>query len=259
MNFSAAEIERYARHLVLAEIGGPGQQKLKQARLLVVGAGGLGAPVIQYAAAAGIGTIGIADDDKVSLSNLQRQIIHATSDVGRPKVESARDAIARLNPHVQANLHPQRVSDDNIEALLAGYDIVADCSDNIATRYVLSDACYHARLPLVTGAVGRFDGSLTTLKPYLSKNGVPNPTYRCLFPDAPPAGLLPSCAEVGILGALTGIIGSLQALEVIKEVAGVGEGLVGRLLLLDARDLRFETLAYRWDPTNRLSGTVKPG
>ena len=255
MTLTQAEIERYARHIVLADVGGAGQQKLKAARVLVVGAGGLGAPLIQYLAAAGVGTVGIVDDDRVALSNLQRQIIHDTASVGRAKVESAREAVARLNPLVGVEIHAFRLTADNAAALIGQYDLVADGSDNFATRYAVSDACFHARKPLVTAAVGQFDGSLTTLKPFAAgDDGTPNPTYRCLFPEAPPDGLLPTCAQAGILGALTGVIGSLQALEVIKEIVGIGTGLVGRLLLYDARAARFETIEYRWDPANPLSG-----
>ena len=255
MTLTQAEIERYARHIVLADVGGAGQQKLKAARVLVVGAGGLGAPLIQYLAAAGVGTVGIVDDDRVALSNLQRQIIHDTASVGRAKVESAREAVARLNPLVGVEIHAFRLTADNAAALVGQYDLVADGSDNFATRYAVSDACFHARKPLVTAAVGQFDGSPTTLKPFAAgEDGTPNPTYRCLFPEAPPDGLLPTCAQAGILGALTGVIGSLQALEVIKEIVGIGTGLVGRLLLYDARAARFETIEYRWDPANPLSG-----
>jgi adenylyltransferase/sulfurtransferase len=255
MTLTETEIERYARHIVLAEVGGPGQQKLKAARVLVVGAGGLGAPLIQYLAAAGVGTLGIVDDDRVALSNLQRQIIHDTASVGRAKVESARKAVARLNPLVEVEIHAIRLTADNATALVRQYDLVADGSDNFATRYAVADACFHARRPLVTAAVGQFDGSLTTLRPFeAGGDGTPNPTYRCLFPEAPPDGLLPTCAQAGILGALTGVIGSLQALEVIKEIVGIGTGLVGRLLLYDARAARFETIEYRWDPTNPLTG-----
>ncbi|MEX0853456.1 MAG: molybdopterin-synthase adenylyltransferase MoeB [Bauldia sp.] len=257
MIFSDDEIERYARHIVLADVGGPGQQRLGRARVLVVGAGGLGAPVIQYLAAAGVGTLGIVDDDRVALSNLQRQVIHDTAAVGRAKVESARDAVARLNPHVRVEIHPVRLDAANAASLIGAYDIVADGSDNFATRYVVSDACCVLAKPLVTAAVGQFDGSLTTLKPYeRGAGGTPNPTYRCLFPEPPPAGLLPTCAQAGILGALTGVVGSLQALEVIKEIVGIGSPLVGRLLLFDARDARFETIDYRWDPANPLTGKV---
>ncbi len=229
MAFQPDEIERYARHLVLPEVGGPGQGKLKAARVLVVGAGGLGAPLIQYLAAAGIGTIGIADDDTVSLSNLQRQVIHGTPDIGRPKVESAAEAVARLNPHVAVEAHPVRLTPDNAADLIGRYDIVADGSDNFATRYLVSDACFHAGRPLVTAALGRFDGTLTTLRPHeTGADGRPNPTYRCLFPSPPPPGTVPPCAEAGVLGALAGVMGSLMAMEVIRAVAGFGDPLVGR-------------------------------
>ncbi|SEP43498.1 adenylyltransferase and sulfurtransferase [Methylobacterium sp. ap11] len=250
------EIERYARHIVLREVGGPGQVRLKAARVLVIGAGGLGAPLIQYLAAAGIGTIGLVDDDTVSLSNLQRQVIHGTPDLGRPKVESAADAIARLNPNVRVETHALRLNPENAEGLIAAYDLVADGSDNFATRYAVSDACYRAGRPLVTAALGQFDGSLTTIRAHeTGADGRPNPTYRCLFPSPPPAGSVPTCAEAGVLGALAGLMGSLMALEVIRAVAGFGEPLVGRLLMVDARSLRFETLSYAWDPGNPLSGT----
>jgi adenylyltransferase/sulfurtransferase len=251
----AEELERYARHIVLREVGGPGQAALKRARVLVVGAGGLGAPVLLYLAAAGVGTLGIVDDDTVSLSNLQRQVIHATPDIGRPKVESAADVIGRLNPHVAIEAHAVRLTAANALDLIGGYDIVADGSDNFATRYLVSDACFFAKKPLVTAAVGSFDGTLTTLRAHEnSAAGEPNPTYRCLFPEPPPAGTVPACAEAGILGALPGVLGSLMAFEVIREIVGFGEGLVGRLLMIDARAMRFETLSYRWDPGNPLSG-----
>jgi adenylyltransferase/sulfurtransferase len=255
------ELERYARHIVLREVGGPGQAALKRARVLVVGAGGLGAPVLLYLAAAGVGTLGIIDDDTVALSNLQRQVIHGTPEIGDPKVASAAAAIARLNPHVAVETHATRLTADNALALIGRYDLVADGSDNFTTRYLVSDACYFARRPLVTAAVGSFDGTLTTIRAHerderdgRAGGGAPNPTYRCLFPEPPPAGSVPACAEAGILGALTGVLGSLMALEVIREIVGFGEGLVGRLLMLDARSLRFETLAYAWDPANPLSG-----
>ncbi|HEX8418308.1 MAG TPA: molybdopterin-synthase adenylyltransferase MoeB [Methylobacterium sp.] len=254
---SSDEIERYARHLVLREVGGPGQGRLKAARVLVVGVGGLGAPLIQYLAAAGIGTLGIADDDTVSLSNLQRQVIHGTPDIGRSKVASAADAVSRLNPHVRIEAHPFRLDANNAAGLIADYDIVADGSDNFATRYAVSDACYRAKRPLVTAALGQFDGSLTTIRAYeTGADGRPNPTYRCLFPNPPPPGSVPPCAEAGVLGALAGVMGSLMAMEVIRAVAGFGEPLVGRLLMVDARSMRFETLAYAWDETNPLSGTA---
>ena len=252
---NADELERYARHIVLREVGGPGQAALKRARVLVIGAGGLGAPVLLYLAAAGVGTLGVVADDKVALSNLQRQVIHGTSEIGEPKVESAAAAIARLNPHVAVETHAVRLVADNAPALVARYDLVADGSDNFATRYLVSDACYFAERPLVTAAVGSFDGTLTTIRAHeRSPSGAPNPTYRCLFPEPPPAGSVPACAEAGILGALTGVLGSLMALEVIREIVGFGEGLVGRLLMIDALSMRFETLAYAWDPANPLSG-----
>ena len=249
------ELERYARHIVLREVGGPGQAKLKAARVLVVGAGGLGAPALLYLAAAGVGAIGVVDDDTVSLSNLQRQVIFATPDIGERKVDVAEAAMARLNPHVAIETHMTRLDAGNALDLIARYDIVADGSDNFATRYLVSDACYLAKKPLVTAAVGTFDGALTTLRPHeLRADGKPNPTYRCLFPEPPPPGTVPACAEAGILGALPGILGAMMALEVIREIVGFGEGLVGRLLMVDARAMRFETLSYAWDPGNPLSG-----
>jgi adenylyltransferase/sulfurtransferase len=251
----AQELERYARHIVLREIGGPGQAKLKAARVLVIGAGGLGAPVLLYLAAAGVGTIGVVDDDTVALSNLQRQVIFGTDDVGARKVDSAEAVIARLNPHVAVETHMMRLDASNALDLISRYDLVADGSDNFATRYLVSDACYFARKPLVTAALGTFDGSLTAIRAHESgANGRPNPTYRCLFPEPPPEGTIPVCAEAGILGALPGVLGSLMALEVIREIVGFGEGLVGRLLMVDARSMRFETLNYAWDKDNPLSG-----
>lgn len=257
MALTTNEVERYARHIVLRDVGGPGQAKLARARVLVIGAGGLGSPLIQYLAAAGIGTIGVVDDDTVSLSNLQRQVLHGTPDLGRAKVESARDAVERLNPHVSFVPHRARLTARNARELLAGYEVVADGSDNFDTRYNVSDACFHEGKVLVTAALGPFDGSLTTIRAHESgPDGRPNPTYRCLFPEPPPAGAIPTCAEAGVLGALAGVMGSLMAMEVIREVVGFGEGLVGRLLMVDARGMRFETLRYGWDETNPLSGTV---
>ena len=252
---SADELERYARHIVLPEVGGPGQAALRRSRVLVIGAGGLGAPLILYLAAAGVGTLGIVDDDVVSLSNLQRQVIHATPDLGLPKVDSATAIISRLNPHVAVEKHGMRLGPRNALSLIGKYDLIADGSDNFATRYLVSDACYFAKKPLVTAALGPFDGTLTTIRAYeRSADGKPNPTYRCLFPEPPPPGTVPACAEAGILGALAGVIGSMAALEVIREVVGFGTGLVGRLVMLDARAMRFETLSYSWDPENPLSG-----
>lgn len=240
------ELERYARHIVLPEIGGAGQQKLKRARVLVIGAGGLGAPILQYLAAAGIGTLGIIDDDTVSLSNLQRQVIHDTSAVGQPKLDSAKATLARINPNVSVNLHNIRLTDANAGDLVASYDVVADGSDNFATRFAVADACAARERPLVHAAVGRFDGSITVLKPFETRpDGSQHPSYRDLFPEPPPAGLVPSCAEAGIVGALTGVIGTLQAMEVIKLIAGIGEPLVGRILLYDALAARFDIVRYK--------------
>ncbi|MGV1014785.1 MAG: HesA/MoeB/ThiF family protein [Methyloceanibacter sp.] len=249
------EIERYKRQLVLKEIGGEGQQRLKNARVLVVGAGGLGSPLILYLAAAGIGTIGLIDDDRVSLDNLHRQVAHDTSSVGEPKTESAAATVARLNPNVETRLHTTRLTPENALDIIGGYDIVADGSDNFATRYLVNDACYFAKRPLGFAAVGPFDGHLTTFRAFeTDSEGTPRPSYRCLFPEPPPDGTVPPCSEAGILGAVAGVIGCLQAVEVVKELLGIGESLVGRLLLYDALQARFSTVAYAWDPDNPLNG-----
>ena len=240
------EIERYRRHILLPEIGGTGQQKMKNARVLVIGAGGLGAPILEYLAAAGIGTLGIADDDRVSLSNLQRQVIHDTGTIGEMKTRSAREKIARLNPHVRVVDFEERFSLEWARRHLPLFDLLVDGSDNFDTRYAAADAAEMAKVPLVTGAVGRFDGSVTVLKPYeAGADGALNPTYRDLFPEKPPEGLIPSCAETGIVGALTGVIGTLMAMEAIKLVTGIGEPLVGRLMLYDSLSARFDTIKYK--------------
>ena len=254
-SLSAQEIERYKRHLVLKEIGGQGQQKLKAARVLVVGAGGLGSPVLAYLAAAGVGTIGIVDEDRVSLDNLQRQIVHDTISVGMTKVASAAATLKRLNPHVDVEVIEARLDAGNALEHIGLYDIVADGSDNAATRYLVSDACYLAKRTLVFGAVGPFDGYVSTFKPHRrGSDGEPYPTYRCLFPEAPPPGTIPNCAEAGILGSVAGVIGTLQATEVAKEILGIGASLAGRLLIYDALAVRFETLQIAWDPDNPLNG-----
>lgn len=239
--FSNDELERYARHLVLPEIGGPGQQKLKQAKVVVIGAGGLGAPALQFLAAAGVGQLTIVDDDVVSLSNLQRQVIHDTHTVGLPKVDSAAAAIARINPNVAVVCHRQRLDVANAPDLLKGQTLALDGSDNFATRYALADACEAHQVPLITAAVNRFDGSITTLRPWENEN----PSYRDLFPTPPPEGLLPGCAEAGVMGAITGLLGTMQALEAIKEITGTGDGLVGRLLMIDGLAMRMETVRYK--------------
>jgi molybdopterin/thiamine biosynthesis adenylyltransferase len=255
MALTPEEIQRYKRHLVLHDIGGQGQAKLRAARVLVVGAGGLGSPVLLYLAAAGVGTLGIIDDDTVSLDNLQRQIVHVTEAVGTPKVASARETLAHLNPHVTVETFQTRLDAGNAADIVADFDIVADGSDNFATRYLVSDACYFARRPLVHAAVGPFDGYLTTLKPFAAApDGTPYPSYRCIFPEAPPPGTVPNCSEVGVLGSVVGVMGTLQATEVIKEVTGLGESLAGRLLLYDAKEPRFETVRVAWDPENPLTG-----
>jgi molybdopterin/thiamine biosynthesis adenylyltransferase len=241
-----AEIERYGRHILLPEIGGAGQQRLKNAAVLVIGAGGLGSPVLEYLAGAGVGTVGIVDDDTVSLSNLQRQMIHGTHNVGDRKTRSAAGRIRELNPNVVIDRHEIRFSEENASGLVFGYDLLIDGSDNVATRYAAADAAEKARIPLVSGAVGRFDGSVTVLKPYeAGPDGKLNPGYRDLFPEAPPEGMLPVCAETGIIGALTGVIGTLMAMEAIKLLTGAGEPLVGRLMMYDALAARFDVVKYK--------------
>lgn len=243
--FSDEEIARYARQLVLPDIGGPGQQRLKAASVLIVGAGGLGSPLALYLAAAGVGRLTIVDDDAVALSNLQRQVIFATADIGRPKAEAAAEAILSLNPHVAVHPVTARLDAASAAGLLAGHDVVADGSDNFATRYLLAEAAATARVPLVSAALGRFDGSLTTLMPWLARDdGTPGPSYRDLFPTPPAEGTVPACAEAGVLGAAAGVLGTLQATEVLRILTGVGQPLVGRLLLVDLRAMRFETIAY---------------
>jgi adenylyltransferase/sulfurtransferase len=252
---SADELERYARHIVLHEVGGPGQQALKEASVLVIGAGGLGAPALMYLAAAGVGDLGVVDDDDVSLSNLQRQIIHTTPDIGRLKADTAAERVHALNPHVRFAAHATRLTAGNAMELIGGYDLVLDGSDNFETRYLVSDACFLAARPLITGSLGTFDGSLTTIRAHEKNDkGEFNPTYRCLFPEPPPPGTVPTCAEAGVLGALAGVLGSMMALEAIREITGFGEGLVGKLLMIDARNMRFETLRYARDPLNPLNG-----
>ena len=256
-NLTADEIQRYKRHLVLKEVGGAGQQRLKAARVLVVGAGGLGSPILMYLAAAGVGTIGVIDDDRVSLSNLQRQIMHDTASIGTLKVESARATLARINPHVTVEVIPARLTAENALQMITRFDIVTDGSDNFATRYLVSDACALAKKTLVFAAVGPFDGHITTLKPHLmSPSGAPFPTYRCIFPQAPPPGTVANCSEAGVLGATVGVIGTLAAAEIIKEILEIGESLAGRLLIYDGLGARFETVSIAWDPDNPLTGTT---
>jgi adenylyltransferase/sulfurtransferase len=252
LDFTEDEIRRYSRHILLAEVGGIGQARLKAARVLVVGAGGLGSPLVLYLAAAGIGTIGIVDDDRVELSNLQRQIAHTTARIGAPKVESASVAATAINPEVRIKPHALRLNADNALSLIERYDLVCDGTDNFATRFLVADACVLARKTLVSAAVLRFEGQLATFKPHA---GAGLPCYRCLYPAAPPPDLAPSCAEAGILGSVTGVLGSLQATEVLKEILGIGESLAGRLLLWDALSARLDTIAVAADPDCPACGT----
>lgn len=250
MEFTDAQIDRYARHLVLPEIGEEGQARLGESSVLVIGAGGLGAPLLMYLAAAGVGRIGVVDDDRVDLSNLQRQVIHDTSAIGTPKVESARQRIQALNPEVMVETHPYRVTAGGLLDLIGRYDLVADGSDNFATRYLLNDACYLVRRPLVSAAIMRFDGQLSTYRAY--ERG---PCYRCVF-GPQPADPKQSCADVGVLAMLPGVMGTLQATEVAKELLGIGEGLTGRLMLCDGLGAAFRTIGTRRDPDCELCGEV---
>ena len=252
MSLSDDELERYARHIVLREVGGVGQARLKAARVLVIGAGGLGSPVILYLAAAGVGTIGIVDDDTVSLSNLQRQIAYRTIDIGKPKTVSASDALRAINPNVAVETHSVRLDVSNALDLISRYDIVADGSDNFATRFLVNDACFFARKTLVSAAVTEFDGQLATFKAF-DRSGR-YPCYRCIFPEPPLAGTVPSCSEAGVLGAAAGVMGTLQALEVLKEIAGIGESMAGRLLVYDALTTNFRRLTVKPDPACALCG-----
>jgi molybdopterin/thiamine biosynthesis adenylyltransferase/rhodanese-related sulfurtransferase len=243
MQLSPAELQRYSRHLMMPEVTPDGQRRLKAARVLCIGAGGLGSPAAVYLAAAGIGTIGIVDFDDVDLSNLQRQILHGTKDIGRDKLESARDRLHDINPEIDVQLHKCWFSSENAPQLVSRYDVIVDGSDNFPTRYLSNDVCVLARKPNVYGSVFRFEGQTTVFAPHLG-----GPCYRCLFPEPPPPGSVPNCAQAGVLGVLPGIIGMLQAIEAIKMIVGVGESLVGRLLHFDALKARFRELNLRRDP-----------
>jgi molybdopterin-synthase adenylyltransferase len=249
LDFTEDEIQRYSRHILLREVGGIGQAKLKAARVLVVGAGGLGSPLMLYLAAAGVGTIGVVDDDDVELSNLQRQVAHTTAGIGVPKVESAARSAQAINPEVQVVPHQTRLDASNAMALIADYDIVCDGSDNFTTRFLVADACALAKRTLVSAAVLRFEGQLSVFKPHAG-----GPCYRCLYPEPPPPGAVPTCSEAGVLGAVTGVMGTLQATEVLKEIMGIGESMSGRLLVWDALDARFRTIKLRPDPKCPLCG-----
>jgi adenylyltransferase/sulfurtransferase len=250
MALSDDELERYARHIVLRQVGGPGQAAIRAAKVLVIGAGGLGSPALLYLAAAGVGTLGIADFDTVSLSNLQRQIAHGTKDVGRPKTESAKDTIAAINPGVAVKTHG-RLTADNALSIFGAYDIIADGSDNFATRFLVNDAAFFAKRILVSAAVTEFEGQLATFKAH-DHSGLP--CYRCLYAEPPPPGEAPNCSETGVLGAAAGVMGSLQALEVLKEITGAGESLAGKLLVYEALVTRFRTITVNRDPECALCG-----
>jgi adenylyltransferase/sulfurtransferase len=245
LNFSESEIQRYARHILLREVGGTGQAKLKAARVLIVGAGGLGSPLALYLAAGGIGQIGIVDADVLELSNLQRQVAHTTARIGQAKTASAATAMRDINPEISITRYDTRLDAGNVETIIAPYGIVCDGTDNFETRFLLADACVAARKTLVSAAVLRFEGQLSVFKPHA---GPGHPCYRCLYPAPPPAGLVPSCSEAGVLGAVTGVMGTLQATEVLKEILGIGESLSGRLLIWDALRSEFRTIRLKPDP-----------
>jgi adenylyltransferase/sulfurtransferase len=259
MGFRDDQIQRYARHILLDEVGGAGQMRLLKARVLVIGAGGLGSPVLLYLAAAGVGTIGVIDDDVVDLTNLQRQVVHPTGHLGMIKVESARRMLAAINPDVRVEVYPERLGPDNALERISAYDIVADGSDNFETRFHVNDACYKARKPLVCAAVLRFDGQLSTFKAYeAGPDGEFGPCYRCIVREPPPLGDAATCAEAGVLGAFCGAIGSLQATEVLKEILGVGDSLSGWLLVCDALKATFRKIRVPRDPGCPLCGDPPP-
>jgi molybdopterin-synthase adenylyltransferase len=245
MELTDSQFERYARHLILDEVGDEGQARLLAARVALIGAGGLGAPAALYLAAAGVGRLTVIDDDVVDLSNLQRQVIHTTDQVGRAKTESARRTLAAINPDVVVETQAVRLAADNAERILAGHDVVLDGSDNFATRYAANDACYRLGIPLVSGALLRFEAQIGLFQAHL---GPPHPCYRCLFPAPPPADLVPRCDQAGILGAVAGVAGTLMATEALKLLLGLGESLSGRLLLYDALEPRFTLMRAARDP-----------
>jgi len=249
MDFTEEQIERYSRHIILPEVGGRGQAKLLKSRVFVLGAGGLGSPSLLYLAAAGVGTIGVADADCVDLSNLQRQIIHNNTRLGMAKVASAAKTINELNPDVKVVQYNERLNADNIRRIIRDYDVVLDGSDNFPTRFLMNDASFFERKTLVSGSMFRFDGQVAVFKP---TKGLP--CYRCLYPEPPPKGLVPSCQEAGVLGALAGVIGVLQAVETIKELIGIGDSLAGHLLIFDALKMQFRKVKVRKDPECALCG-----
>jgi len=253
MDFTDQQLERYARHIILKEVGGAGQTALMQAKVLVVGAGGLGAPMLLYLAAAGVGTIGIIDDDVVELSNLQRQVIHTTPDIGSSKVSSAAEKMQALNPDVTIELMQERLTTGNAAEIIGAYDIVADGTDNFKTRHLVSDTCVALRKTLVSAALGPYEGQIATFKPHA---GAGLPCYRCFLPHEPSADEQRTCADFGILGAVAGVVGSLQALEVLKEITGVGEGLAGKMLMVDTFTMTMRNIGLPRDPGCPTCGTA---
>ena len=249
MDFTEEQIERYSRHIILPEVGGKGQAKLLKGKVFVLGAGGLGSPALLYLAAAGVGTIGIADGDKVDISNLQRQIIHNNTRVGVRKAESARMSIEDLNPDVKVVTHDTRLTADNIRDVIRDYDTILDGSDNFPTRFLVNDASFFEKKTLVSGSMFRFEGQISVFKPHAGY-----PCYRCLYPEPPPKGLVPSCQEAGVLGALAGVIGVLQAVEAMKEILGIGEGMAGYLMIFDSLKMTFRKVKVRKDPDCALCG-----
>ncbi|MAI49506.1 MAG: adenylyltransferase [Rhodospirillaceae bacterium] len=251
MDFTDDQVQRYARHIVLPEVGGAGQEKLLNARVLVIGAGGLGAPLLMYLAAAGVGTLGVIDHDVVDLSNLHRQVIHGTGKLGKAKVDSAASSIADINPEVSVVPHQARLTAANVDTLIGGYDLIADGSDNFETRFLVNDACHLAGKTLVSAAILRFEGQIATFR---SARGQGEPCYRCLYREAPPPGLVPSCSEGGVLGALAGAVGSLQAIEVLKEIMSIGDSLAGWLMIYDALTSDVQKMKLPRDPVCPLCG-----
>jgi len=248
---SIDEVRRYSRHLIIPDVGMGGQKRLKNARVLVIGAGGLGSPALLYLAAAGVGTLGIVEFDEVDESNLQRQIIHKQSTIGQPKARSAKAAVNEVNPYVDVVLHEERLDNDNVFEIFKGYDLIVDGTDNFATRYLVNDAAYFLGIPYVWGSIYRFDGQASVFAPTLVDDA---PCYRCLYPEPPPPGMVPSCAEGGVLGVLCASIGSIQVNEAIKLLAGIGEPLIGKLMVYDALEMEYRKLKVRKDPHCRLCG-----
>ena len=249
MEFTERQIERYSRHIILQDVGGKGQMKLAKAKVLLIGAGGLGSPSALYLAAAGVGTIGLVDGDVVDLSNLQRQIMHSTATLGLPKVESGKKTLSAINPEITINTYHQLVDADNIMGLVSQYDVVLDGSDNFTTRFLVNDACFFAKKTLISASMFRFEGQLTTIKPHEGY-----PCYRCLYPEPPPAGLVPNCQEAGVLGVLAGTMGILQASEAIKEILGIGETVADKLIIYDALEMKFRKVSRPKDPACPLCG-----